>query len=127
LAFAPDILAGIMTITFDAEPDVADHLEKLCRITSLGAGELINILLDPPLRQIIKDKDSGFLQCCIQAFVYEAKEEALEAIARYERFISEDESGCYHSDAKPARTRDGHWEILFKSTHPWDEGEARYQ
>jgi hypothetical protein len=127
LLSAPDILAGMATITFDAEPDVADHLEKLCRITNLGAGELINILLGPPLRQIIKDKDSGFLQCCVQPFVYGTKEEALDIIARYESFISEDGSGCYHPDAKPRRTRGGDWEVVFKSTHPWDEGEARYQ
>jgi hypothetical protein len=40
--FAPDILAGMHTITFDAEPDVADNFEKLCRITNLSAEELIN-------------------------------------------------------------------------------------
>jgi hypothetical protein len=116
-----------MTITFDAEPDVADHLEKLSRITNLGLNELINLLLESPLRQIIEDKDSDFLQCCIQPFVYDTKEEALAVIAGYERFVSEDEDACYHSDAKPARTRDGHWEILFKSSHPWDEGAAVYQ
>jgi hypothetical protein len=115
------------TITFDAEPDVADRLEKLCQVTNQGAGTLINILLAPFLRQIIEYRDSDFLQCCIQPFAYDTKEEALDIVARYESFVSEDKSGCYHSDAKPARTCDGHWEILFKSTHPWDEGEARYQ
>jgi hypothetical protein len=53
LASAPDILAGIMTITVDPEPDVAEHLEKLSQVTNREVGELINILLDPPLRQII--------------------------------------------------------------------------
>ena len=115
------------TITFTPDPDVADHLEKLCQVTNQGVGTLINILLAPFLRQLIEDRDSDFLQCCIPPFVYDTKEEALDIIARYESFVSEDDSGCYHSDAKPARTRDGHWEILFKSTHPWDEGEVIYR
>ena len=123
---APDILVG-MTITFDPEPNVADRLEKLCQVTNQGAGTLINILLASPLWQTIETHDCDFLQCCIQPFVYDTKEEALEIIARYDRFISENDHFVYCADAKPARTRDGHWEILFKSTYPDDEGEGRYQ
>jgi hypothetical protein len=51
--------AGMTTI--DLEPHIAERLEKLCWITNLGTGELINILLDPPLRQIIDHKDSHLL------------------------------------------------------------------
>jgi hypothetical protein len=78
------------------------------------------------LRQIVEDKDASFLQCCIQPFVYDTKEEVLEVIAGYERFVAESD-GRYSDDAKPARTRDGYWKILFKSTHPWDADEAIYQ
>jgi hypothetical protein len=124
LAQAPDILGG-MTIAFTPEPDVAERLEKLCQAASLEVNEAINILLDSPLEQIIEQRDSCLLQCCIHPFVYDTKEEALSVIAGYKRFVSEDDSRCYRSGAKPARTSDGHWEILFKSTHPWDEGEAR--
>jgi len=115
-----------MTITFDAEPDVADHLEKLCQAASLDVGEAINILLDSPLEQIIEGRDSSLLQCCIHPFVYGTKEEALAVIDGYERFISESDNCCYDHDAKPARTRDGQWRILFRSTHPDEEG-AIYQ
>jgi hypothetical protein len=127
---APDILAGIMTTTFDLEPDVADHLEKLCQITNLGSSELINLLLESPLRQTIGDGDTDLLQYCIQSSTYRDKEDALSIIARYESFVSELKYAgdtCYHPDAKPKRTREGDWEILFKSTHPWDAEEAIYQ
>jgi len=80
--------------------------------------ELVNVLLDWPLTQIVDDHDSGLLQPVLQ---YDTKEEALNVIARYESFVSEDGSGVYHSDAKPARTREGNWRILFKSIDPWDE------
>lgn len=111
-----------MTITFEPEPDVADQLEKLCQVANLEASEVINILIASPLNQIIEDRDAGLLRPIFQSFEFNAKEEALQAIAGYERFVSEDDSFCYSDDAKPARTRDGHWEILFKSTHPDDEG-----
>jgi hypothetical protein len=116
-----------MTITFDPEPEIAERLEKLCQAANLEVNDAINILLDSPLRADHRQRDSSLLQCCIHPFVYDTKEEALETIASYERFISESHDGCYDHDAKPARTRDGHWKILFKSTHPWDAGEAIYQ
>jgi hypothetical protein len=130
LAFAPDILAGTMTSTFDLDPHIAERLEKLCWITNLETGELINLLLESPLPNTIGDGDTDLLQYCIQSSTYRDKEDALSIIARYESFVSElKDAGdiCYHRDAKPARTRDGYWEIEFKSTHPCDEGEARYQ
>jgi hypothetical protein len=130
LDFSPDILAGIMTTTFDLEPHIAEHLEKLCRITKVGSSELINLLLESPLEQVFGLGDTSFLQAYIQPFVHETKEEALAVISGYEAFVTElRDAGdtCYTADAKPARTRDGHWEILFKSTHPWDAEEARYQ
>jgi hypothetical protein len=126
LAFTPDILGSVNTIRFIPEPEIADRLEKLCQVASLKVGEVINILLDSPLEQIIERRDSSLLQCCIHPFVYDTKEEALETIAGYERFISESDDCCYDHDAKPARTRDGHWRILFKSIDPNEEG-ARYQ
>jgi hypothetical protein len=127
LIATPDILAGIMTITFDAEPDVADHLEKLSQVTSVEISDLINILIGSLLSQIIDHHDTGLLQDFIHPLLFDNKEEALAIIANYERFVSEDESGCHHPDAKPRRTRDGDWEIVFRSTHPWDAEEARYQ
>jgi len=60
------LLRATMTITFDAEPGVADHLEKLCRTMNLGAGELINMFIESPLSQIIEDHDTGLLQ----GFIY---------------------------------------------------------
>jgi hypothetical protein len=117
-----------MTIEFIPEPDISERLEKLCQAANLGVNEAINILLDSPLEQIIEHRDSGLLRPFFQSVEFDTKEEALAAIAGYERFISEDEGFDYSDDAKPARTRDGHWEIKFKSTHPWDEAEgARYQ
>jgi hypothetical protein len=116
-----------MTITFDAEPDLANHLEKLSQVTSVEISELINILIGSLLRQITEGHDTGLLQDFIHPLLFDTKEEALDIIARYERFVSEDDSGCYHPDAKPRRTREGDWEVVFKSTHPWDADEARYQ
>jgi hypothetical protein len=121
-----DILGGVNAIKFIPEPEIADRLKKLCQAANLEASEAINILLDSPLEQIIGQRDSSLLQGCIHPFVYDTKEQALETIAGYERFISESDDGCYDHDAKPARTRDGHWRILFKSTDPDDEG-AIYQ
>ncbi len=109
-------------IKFIPEPEIAERLEKLCQVASLKANEVINILLDSPLEQIIEYRDSSQFQCCIQPFLYDTKEEALSAIAGYERFNSENDHFVYCDDAKPARTRDGHWEILFKSTDPDDDG-----
>jgi hypothetical protein len=100
--------------------------KNFARAASLDVGQAINILLDSPLEQIIETRDSSSLQCCIHPFVYDTKEEALAVIAGYERFISESDGCCYDHDAKPARTRDGHWRILFKSIDPNEEG-ARYQ
>jgi integrase len=102
-----------MTIKFDPEPDVAERLEMLCRITNLETGDLINNLLDSPLSQIIDDHDCGLLRPVLQSFEFDTKEEALAAIAGYDRFVSEDEGFHYSDDAKPARTRDGRWEILY--------------
>lgn len=116
-----------MTTTFDLEPRIAEHLEKLSQVTSVEISELINILIGWQLRQIIEHHDTGLLEMFIHPLVFDTKEEALDIIARYESFVSEDVSGCYHPDAKPRRTRGGDWEVVFKSTHPWDEGEARYQ
>jgi hypothetical protein len=115
------------TIEFTPEPDIARRLEKLCQAASLEPNEAINILLDSPLEQIIEHRDSGLLRPFFQAVEFDTKEEALAEIAGYERFVSEDEGFHYSDDAKPARTRNGRWEILFKSTHPWDAEEARYQ
>ena len=106
------------TVTFGPEPEVAECLEKLCLITNLDPSELINTLLASSLSQTIENNDSGLLQWLIRSFAYDTKEEALAVIAGYEGFISEpNAAGVYHDDARPARTRDGHWEILFKSTH----------
>ncbi len=115
------------TIKFIPEPEIADRLEKLCQAASLKISQAINILIDSPLELIIDHKDSYLLQCCIHPFLHDTEEEALAVIAGYERFVSEDESSCYHSEAKPRRTSEGHWEIVFKSTHPWDADEARYE
>lgn len=115
-----------MSIQFTPEPEIAERLEKLCQVAKLEASEIINILLDSPLEQIIEARDSSLLRCCIHPFVYDTKEEALAVIAGYERFISESDNCCYDHDAKPAQTRDGQWRILFRSTHPDEEG-AIYQ
>jgi hypothetical protein len=112
------------TITFDPEPDIAEKLQTLSQVVNLGAGDLINVLLRSPLSQIVDDHDCGLLRPIFQSFEYDTKEEALAVIASYEGFISEDASRVYHPDAKPARTRDGHWEILFKSTHLREQGAA---
>jgi hypothetical protein len=48
------------TITFDGEPDVARHLEQLSQFTNADIGELINILLASPLRQIIEQPNREF-------------------------------------------------------------------
>jgi hypothetical protein len=110
LADSPDILAAIMTTTFELESELAEHLERLCGITNLGTGELINTLLADPLRQIIEDGDAHLLQRYIQPFVYATKEEALETIARYKRFVPEGDASVYHYDVAPRRTREGDWD-----------------
>jgi len=124
LAFASDILGSVNTIKFIPEPDIAERLKKLCQVTNLRLSELVNVLLDWPLTQIVDHHDSGMFQPILQSFEYNTKEEALAAIAGYERFSFGNDHFVYCADAKPARTRDGHWEILFKGTHPWDEAEG---
>jgi hypothetical protein len=114
--------AGVNAIKFIPEPEIADRLEKLCQAANLEVNDAINILLDSPLDQIIEQRDSSLLQCCIHPFVYGSKEEALETITRYKRFFSESDDCCYDHDAKPARTQDGAWRILFRNTDPDDEG-----
>jgi hypothetical protein len=113
-------------LIFEPNPENAERLTKLCQVTNLGLSDLVNVLLDQPLTQIVDHHDSGLLRPVLQSFEYDTKEEALAVIAGYERFNSESDHFVYCDDAKPARTRDGRWEILFKSTHPDDEG-AIYQ
>jgi hypothetical protein len=120
LPYPPDILAS-MTITFTPEPDIAERLERLCQVANLEPSEALNILIASPLEQIVEHRDSGLLLPFFQSFEFDTKEEALAAIAGYERFVSEDEGFHYSDDAKPARTRNGRWEILFKSTYPDDQ------
>jgi hypothetical protein len=130
LAFAPDILGGVKSITFTAEPEIAERLEKLCRITKVGSSELINLLLESPLEQVFGLGDTSLLRAYIQPFIHETKESAVEVIAGYEAFAAELRAAgdtCCVADAKRRRTREDDWEVVFKSTHPWDEGEARYQ
>jgi len=69
----PDILAAIMTTTFDLEPHIAEQLEKLYWITNLEPGELITLILEPPLNQIIEDHDSYLLQGFIHPLVFDTK------------------------------------------------------
>ena len=127
LAFCHAILVAIMTTTFDLEPHIAEQLEKLSWITNLEPGELITFILEPPLNQIIEHHDTYLLQDFIHPLVFNTKEEALDIIARYEHFDSEDEdTGIYRYDVAPARMPNGFWKIMFRSTHPWDKG-AIYQ
>lgn len=97
----------VNTIKFIPEPEIADRLEKLCQVANFEASVAINILLDSPLEQIIEQRDSSLLRICIHPFVYDTKEQALETIGGYERFVAETEGYHYDHDAKLARTREG--------------------
>lgn len=119
-----------MKITFSPEPEVAARLEKLCQVTNLELDELLNTILDSPLRQIIEDGDTGLLQAFIKPYRYLDKEDALAVIQNYERFVAELKASgdtCFDDDAKPARTSDGYWRVLFKSTHPEEQEGAIYR
>ena len=116
------------SVTFD--PDIEDNIEKLRQITGLEFDELLNTLLRSPLKQIIADGDTGFLQRCIDPFQYDDKEGAMAVINGYNGFVAELQAAgdtCYHDDAKPARTSDGYWRVLFKSTHPEEQEGAIYR
>ena len=119
------------TITITLEGEIAGHFEKLQAIMDATPSQLINELLADPLRQIVEEGDTNLLQRYLQAFRYTDKEEALAIIKRYETFVRETQEArgdnrVYHGDAKPARTSDGYWEVLFKSTNP-DDDDARYR
>src|SRR5271157_100805 len=100
-------------LTFTPEPKIADRLEKLCEITSLDLDTVLNTLLNSPLAQIIKDGDTGYLQCLFfEGYEFDSKEDALKDIAGYDAFVAELKTAgdrCYHDVAAPARTQDGHW------------------
>jgi hypothetical protein len=52
----------VKSITFTAEPEIAERLEKLCRITKVGSSELINLLLESPLEQVFGLGDNSLLR-----------------------------------------------------------------
>jgi hypothetical protein len=109
------------SITFKPDGTVATHLTKLSQITQLPVETLINALLASPLEQIIGGGDTGFLRSCIDPFQYKDQKDALAVIDGYNCFIAELKaagSKVYLDHAAPARTRDGHWEIIFQSTDP---------
>jgi hypothetical protein len=75
------------SITFEREPDIAEWLTELTRITGETPSDLINLILDPWLRQAIANGDTGLLQSVLQSFEFETKEEALVMLDGYNRFV----------------------------------------
>jgi hypothetical protein len=70
---------------------------------------------------MIDEGDTGILSHFIRLLEFETKEDAMVVVRNYEAFVQQlRDAGdyCYHDDAKPARTKQGQWEILFKSTLP---------
>jgi hypothetical protein len=103
------------------DKDVANQLQYLHAITGEDISSLVNTILSPTLTQMIDDGDTGILSHFIGLLEFETKEEAMVVIKNYEAFVQRLREGgdqCYHPDAKPARTKQGQWEILFKSTLP---------
>jgi hypothetical protein len=118
------------TITFTPTPEVSDNLKKLSEISTINMENLINVLLASPLRQIVEEGDSGLLRCVLQSNRYPEKATVEALITVYEEYIAKLKSegcSCFHSLARPMRTRDGFWKVSFKSTHPFDEGKARFE
>jgi hypothetical protein len=113
-----------MKLTFSPEPEIAARLEKLCKITGLSIDQLLNTLLDDQTEQIVDDGDTNGIQWLLSPFNYDTKEAALGVIAGYDAFVAELKAAgdrCYHDQAAPTRTKDGQWELVFKSTDPRGE------
>jgi len=53
---------GKTQLTFTPEPEIAERLEKLRKITNLDLDQLLNTLLESPLNQIIGQGDCGLLR-----------------------------------------------------------------
>jgi hypothetical protein len=107
-----------MNIKLDKE--VATHLQLLHEITGEDVSWLANEILSSPLSQI-GDGDTCALSHFIGLQEFETKEDAMVVVRNYETFLQklrDDGDRCYHPDAKPARTKQGQWQILFKSTLP---------
>jgi hypothetical protein len=104
-----------MTIQLSPEPEIAERLEKLCQIANLEASEVINILLDSPLEQIIKYRDSSLLRCCVHpsvdATLKKMESSSLFSDRRritpmgYELVVESGFSGFRHQGASPGAPR----------------------
>jgi hypothetical protein len=121
---------------FEPDTGVEAQLKQLQQITGEDSSWLINTILSPTLTQMIDDGDTCVLSHFIGLLEFETKEDAMVVIKNYEAFVHRLREGgdrCYHPDAKPARTKQGQWEILFKSTlpsnHPlyMEDLDAKYQ
>ena len=103
------------------DKDVADQLRAYNAITGEDISSIVNTILSPTLTQMIDEGDTGILSHFIRLQEFETKEDAMVVVQNYESFVQKlKDAGdrCYHDDAKPARTKQGQWEILFKSTVP---------
>lgn len=70
-----------MKITFTPEPEIAEQLQELSRITQRPVGDLINDILDSPLDQMLgEQQDTGYMQLVIEGVVYSDRSQA-EAVA----------------------------------------------
>jgi hypothetical protein len=117
-----------MNIKLDT--DVAAQLRALHAITGEDVSCLANTILSSTLTQI-DEGDTCVLSHFIRSQEFETKEHAMVVVKNYEAFVQNLKDGgchCYHDDAKPARTKQGQWEILFKSTHPFNDAAVeRYE
>jgi hypothetical protein len=59
-----------MKINFTPEPEVAEQLTELARITQRPLNDLINDLLAGPLDQMIEGNDTSFMRLVLDNVVY---------------------------------------------------------
>jgi len=110
-------------IPFIPERDIAALFENFCRLTGMDPSQAINAIIRPTLEQICEPGGPGLLVSYLQEVTYLDQDQAAWAIVRYERYCQERAgSFAYTPEAELRQTHDGHWNIVFRSTHPDDKG-----
>lgn len=59
-----------MKFTFTPEPEIAEQLQELARITQRSIGNIINDVLRSPLNQMVDDLDTDYMQILLEGVEY---------------------------------------------------------
>jgi hypothetical protein len=70
-------------LTFTPEPEIAEQLQELARITQRPLADLLNDLIKGTLGQIIEGKDVDLLCLCLDGVAYPDRSQAEAAAENY--------------------------------------------